>query len=139
MYQLLPTTTTADESARGATCAILPVGSFEQHGDYLPLITDTVVASVIAQELADAYPLFRLPRSPSAAPMSTAHGPEQADVLSYRDSPRTRRRCLGLETRAARRGPGLTSQSRRASGTPTEGRSATARCSGRARRAACLW
>jgi creatinine amidohydrolase len=46
MYQLLPTTTTADETARGATCAILPVGSFEQHGDYLPLITDTVVACV---------------------------------------------------------------------------------------------
>ncbi len=61
MYQLLPTTTTADETARGATCAILPIGSFEQHGDYLPLITDTVVACVIAQELADAYPLLRLP------------------------------------------------------------------------------
>ena len=47
--------------ARGAKCAILPVGSFEQHGDYLPLITDTVVATVIAQELADAYPLLLLP------------------------------------------------------------------------------
>jgi len=61
MYRLLPTTTTADETAKGATCAILPVGSFEQHGDHLPLITDTVVACVIAQELAGAYPLLRLP------------------------------------------------------------------------------
>jgi creatinine amidohydrolase len=61
MYQFLPTTTTADEKARGAKCAILPVGSFEQHGDYLPLITDTVVATVIAQELSNAYPLLRLP------------------------------------------------------------------------------
>jgi creatinine amidohydrolase len=61
MYQFLPTATTADEKARGAKCAVLPVGSFEQHGDYLPLITDTAVATVIAQELAHAYPLLRLP------------------------------------------------------------------------------
>lgn len=61
MYQFLPTATTADEKARGAKCAVLPVGSFEQHGKYLPLITDTVVASVISAELADAYPLLQLP------------------------------------------------------------------------------
>jgi creatinine amidohydrolase len=61
MYRLLPTATTADVKSRGAKCAILPVGSFEQHGEYLPLITDTVVATVIAQELADAYPLLQLP------------------------------------------------------------------------------
>jgi hypothetical protein len=36
MNQLLPTTTTADEKNRDAKCAVLPVGSFEQHGDYLP-------------------------------------------------------------------------------------------------------
>jgi creatinine amidohydrolase len=61
MRPLLPTTTTADEKARAAKCAILPVGSFEQHGDYLPLITDTVVACVIAEELASAYPVLQLP------------------------------------------------------------------------------
>lgn len=61
MTHLLPTATTSDEKARDAKCAILPVGSFEQHGDYLPLITDTVVASVIARELAKAYPLLQLP------------------------------------------------------------------------------
>ena len=61
MHPLLPGATTADEKARAATCAILPVGSFEQHGDYLPLITDTVVACVIAEELASAYPVLRLP------------------------------------------------------------------------------
>jgi creatinine amidohydrolase len=61
MYRLLPTATTADAKARDAKCAILPVGSFEQHGDYLPLITDTAVATVIAQELCDAYPLLQLP------------------------------------------------------------------------------
>jgi creatinine amidohydrolase len=61
MNHLLPTATTSDEKARNAKCAILPVGSFEQHGDYLPLITDTVVASVISQELTGSYPLLQLP------------------------------------------------------------------------------
>ncbi len=61
MNQLLPTTTTADEKARDAKCALLPVGSFEQHGDCLPLITDSVVASAIARELSNAYPLLQLP------------------------------------------------------------------------------
>ena len=46
---------------RDAKCAVLPVGSFEQHGDYLPLITDTAVASAIAQELSNAYCLLQLP------------------------------------------------------------------------------
>jgi creatinine amidohydrolase len=58
---LLPTATTTEEDARNARVAILPVGSFEQHGEYLPLITDTVVACAIARELADAYPVQLLP------------------------------------------------------------------------------
>lgn len=61
MNQLLPTATTSDEKNRDAKCAVLPVGSFEQHGDYLPLATDTVVASAIARELSAAYPLLELP------------------------------------------------------------------------------
>jgi creatinine amidohydrolase len=61
MNQILPTATTSDEKTRGAAGAVLPVGSFEQHGNYLPLITDTVIASAISQELARAYPLLQLP------------------------------------------------------------------------------
>ncbi|MCO6006179.1 creatininase family protein [Actinoallomurus purpureus] len=58
---LLSTATTAEEQARNAHIAVLPVGSFEQHGDYLPLITDTVIAGAISRRLADAYGLLLLP------------------------------------------------------------------------------
>ncbi len=61
MNHLLPTATTSDEKNRDAKCAILPVGSFEQHGDYLPLATDTAIAAAIARELCTAYPLLQLP------------------------------------------------------------------------------
>ncbi|GAA1535341.1 creatininase family protein [Actinomadura kijaniata] len=59
--QLLPTMTTADVRDRNARVALLPVGSFEQHGPFLPLITDTVVACAVAREIADAYPVLPLP------------------------------------------------------------------------------
>jgi creatinine amidohydrolase len=58
---LLPTSTTEDERARGATVAILPIGSFEQHGPYLPLITDTLVACSISQAIAETYSVLHLP------------------------------------------------------------------------------
>ena len=61
MIDLITTATSKDEAERDATVALLPVGSFEQHGDYLPLATDTIVACVIARELAKAYPLMVLP------------------------------------------------------------------------------
>ncbi|WP_239004188.1 creatininase family protein [Nocardia panacis] len=57
----MSTATSADEARRAATVAVLPVGSFEQHGAHLPLITDTAVACLIAQRLSDAYGLFLLP------------------------------------------------------------------------------
>ncbi|MGC5015219.1 creatininase family protein [Streptosporangium sp. DT93] len=61
MIPLLPTATTTEERHRNADVAILPVGSFEQHGDYLPLSTDTIVATLIARQIADAYPVLLLP------------------------------------------------------------------------------
>ncbi len=61
MSELLTTATSRDEVERQAKVAVLPIGSFEQHGDYLPLATDTLVASVIAREVATAYELLLLP------------------------------------------------------------------------------
>ncbi|MEV5410277.1 creatininase family protein [Thermopolyspora sp. NPDC052614] len=58
---MLPLSTTTDERRRGARVALLPVGSFEQHGPYLPLATDTVVACTIAEAIAAAHPVLRLP------------------------------------------------------------------------------
>jgi len=63
--ELMTTATAQDEQDRrtrgGPAIAVLPVGSFEQHSDFLPLITDTAVACVIAERLRAAYDLFLLP------------------------------------------------------------------------------
>lgn len=69
MSYVLPRETATEIDDRNPGCAVLPVGSFEQHGPYLPLITDTVVASVVAGELAQVYGLFALP----AVPVSCSH------------------------------------------------------------------
>ncbi|HJQ48132.1 MAG TPA: creatininase family protein [Amycolatopsis sp.] len=58
---LLPDDTTVDFRDRAAAVALLPVGSFEQHGPFLPLTTDTVIACTIARELAAAHPVHVLP------------------------------------------------------------------------------
>jgi creatinine amidohydrolase len=61
MTELFPPATTADEARRAAGVAVLPVGSFEQHGPYLPLATDAVIAATIATAVAAAYPVLHLP------------------------------------------------------------------------------
>jgi creatinine amidohydrolase len=58
---LLPSDTTVDIRDHDTAVALLPVGSFEQHGDFLPLVTDTVIACTIAREIAAAYPVRLLP------------------------------------------------------------------------------
>jgi creatinine amidohydrolase len=58
---ILTTATAHDEAERDAQVALLPIGSFEQHGSYLPLITDTVVATAIAGEIAKSYRVMVLP------------------------------------------------------------------------------
>ncbi|HZD15412.1 MAG TPA: creatininase family protein [Pseudonocardiaceae bacterium] len=53
--------TSTDEAKRDARVAMLPVGSFEQHGDHLPLTTDTLIACIIASRLAATYDVLLLP------------------------------------------------------------------------------
>ncbi|WP_455433296.1 creatininase family protein [Streptomyces nigra] len=64
-HSLVPADTTEDVRARGAgvsrQVAVLPVGSFEQHGAFLPLATDTLVACAIAREVAAVHPVHLLP------------------------------------------------------------------------------
>ncbi|WP_344361834.1 creatininase family protein [Streptomyces gobitricini] len=54
-------TTTEDAGGSHADVAVLPIGSFEQHGPFLPLMTDTLIACAIAREIAAAYPVHLLP------------------------------------------------------------------------------
>ncbi|MGW4933542.1 creatininase family protein [Streptomyces sp. NPDC004166] len=62
---VLPSDTSQDVRTRaagpGRQVAVLPVGSFEQHGPCLPLATDTLVACAIAREIAAAHPVHLLP------------------------------------------------------------------------------
>ncbi|WP_181766461.1 creatininase family protein [Streptomyces albidus (ex Kaewkla and Franco 2022)] len=57
----LPTETTRDVAERKATVAVLPVGSYEQHGSYMPLATDTLVACAVVDRIAAAHPVQPLP------------------------------------------------------------------------------
>jgi creatinine amidohydrolase len=57
----LPTATSREEADRKASVAVLPIGSFEQHGQHLPLATDTVVACAVAGSVASEYGLLLLP------------------------------------------------------------------------------
>jgi creatinine amidohydrolase len=58
---LLPTATTVEVREGGAHTALLPVGSFEQHGAFLPLTTDTVVAVTVARAVGAVSPVLELP------------------------------------------------------------------------------
>ena len=52
---LLTTATSADVRDAAPDVAVLPVGSFEQHGSHLPLITDTAIACIIGQAISETY------------------------------------------------------------------------------------
>jgi creatinine amidohydrolase len=57
----ISTATSHDEAARAANVAVLPIGSFEQHGGHLPLATDTLIAAAIAKRVSSDYDLLLLP------------------------------------------------------------------------------
>jgi creatinine amidohydrolase len=40
---------------------VLPIGAFEQHGPYLPLVTDTLIAIAIAEAISKHHKVFQLP------------------------------------------------------------------------------
>jgi creatinine amidohydrolase len=75
---LLPTITTVDVQEQAPRVAVLPIGSYEQHGGCLPLITDTAIACVIARVLATTYPVLVLP--PITIACSHEHGTWQGTV-----------------------------------------------------------
>lgn len=58
--RIIPDTVTVDPAATTAM-AVLPVGSFEQHGPYLPLGTDTLIACAIATAISQHHNVFQLP------------------------------------------------------------------------------
>lgn len=58
---LITSATAAEENERQATVALLPIGSFEQHGEFLPLATDTLIACIITDRIAAEYPVMLLP------------------------------------------------------------------------------
>lgn len=60
----LPSTTATEVQRQGADVAVLPIGSFEQHGAHLPLATDSLIAGFIAERIASAYDLLLLPTIP---------------------------------------------------------------------------
>lgn len=70
---VISTETGPDVALRGSKIAVLPIGSFEQHGDILPLSTDTIVATQIASMVARANDLWLLP------PITVSCSQEHAD------------------------------------------------------------
>lgn len=83
---VLPVDTTDDVRARAAAVstqvAVLPVGSFEQHGSHLPLATDTLVACAIASRIAARYPVHLLPPVSLACSHEHAGWPGTVSVSS---------------------------------------------------------
>src|ERR1700758_1997087 len=57
---IIPEITTTAPAATNSL-AVLPIGSFEQHGPYLPLSTDTLIACALTAAISEHHNVFRLP------------------------------------------------------------------------------
>jgi creatinine amidohydrolase len=101
--ELMTTATAQDERARrerGPAVAVLPVGAFEQHGDFLPLITDTAIACLIAERISRTYDLFQLP----PVTLSCSHEHEGLPAGAVSLSARTLAAVVDDVRRSLRRG-----------------------------------
>lgn len=47
--------TSEDIKSRHYKFAVLPIGSYEQHGAHLPITTDTLISSIISRNICDSY------------------------------------------------------------------------------------
>jgi creatinine amidohydrolase len=61
MTPILPSNVTTDPEVADARLAVLPIGSFEQHGPHLPLVTDTLIAVAIADRIIAGHGALQLP------------------------------------------------------------------------------
>jgi creatinine amidohydrolase len=93
----LTAATTTDETARQATVALLPIGSFEQHGSHLPLTTDTIVACAVARQIAERYPVLLLPPITISCSHEHANWAGTVSISSTTLSAIVRDVCLSLD------------------------------------------
>ena len=65
------------ENANPKIC-VLPIGSLEQHGDHLPISTDTIIALEVAKRIAEYFNALLLPPIPYS--LSLEHRKSRATV-----------------------------------------------------------
>ncbi|MFG1995278.1 creatininase family protein [Actinoplanes sp. NPDC048988] len=76
----IPSITSADVRRDEPVVAVLPVGSFEQHGDHLPLATDTLVAAAIGAGVAARYNVLLLPALPVSCSQEHSQWPGTVSI-----------------------------------------------------------
>jgi len=101
---LLTAATSTDEGKRAATVAVLPVGSCEQHGDHLPLTTDTIVACVIANrlhpELYEGWTFSDLAMTSRSGPATTKNNTAQPQPDNAKGDHETEGSSVGVDDEA---------------------------------------